>query len=119
MAALLLIWSLSNNDGIETRYVAPIYSCLMALGATFIAIAWSATKSPWLRLAMIFAIAAITAPNLAKSIKLLKHRAPNQSMMIATTHRHAPFDWNDLRPLRAQLRDRNPNRNTGSNQSLD
>jgi hypothetical protein len=101
-AALIVVWTLSNNDPIETRYVAPLYGLLWLYAA---AVLGEGLRSlPRRRAAaLVLAAAAIVAvPNAVKSWTLLGSAPPGPTLMpIASfgprgSNWIEPLTWDDL-----------------------
>lgn len=89
-AGLIVVWTLSNNDPIETRYVAPLYGLLLLaiaglldLGADPAPAAHDApARHRRLDLAAIVLVAAIAGvPNAAKSARLLSDAPPGPTYL--------------------------------------
>ena len=104
VAVLLALWTLGNNDPINTRYVAPVYPFLLALACRVLS-RTGELPARWPAAAAAVAILLAALPNAAKSVRLLlsdpgaqlierrvwEHRPP--------TWRHA-IDWDNVRRLR-------------------
>ncbi len=77
---LIVVWSLSNNDPLHTRYVSPLYGYTIVLASLAVSVATDG-KPRRLRLlgALIFLL--IAAPNLPKTARLLGHERPPRSLV--------------------------------------
>ncbi len=77
---LIVVWGLSNNDPVHTRYISPIYGQMIALAALVFTVA-TAGGPRRLRLlpALIFLL--VAAANLPKTAQLLGHERPPRSLV--------------------------------------
>ncbi len=91
LVALLVLWTLGNNDPIHTRYVAPVYGYLVLLAFR------SVTRFDGrARIAFALAALAILGPNLDKSARLLGE-SPGDALIRVSLHREEDLWVRDLR----------------------
>jgi hypothetical protein len=69
--ALIVLWTLGNNDPIHTRFAAPLYAPAVAIGFTLAARAWQLQPSRRVALALASALLLWLAPNAARAPRLL------------------------------------------------
>jgi 4-amino-4-deoxy-L-arabinose transferase-like glycosyltransferase len=104
LGMLLLLWTLGNNDPINTRYVAPVYPFLLALAARVLARARD-LPARWPGAAAAVGLLLVAAPNAVKSVRLLLPDPGPQLIEVRVwenrppTWRHA-IDWDNVRRLR-------------------
>ena len=102
---LLLVWTLSNNDPIHTRYVSPLYGLAIALVARVVEAAIDGGPRR-LRFLPLLSVLLVVAPNLPKAVRLLSHEQPPRS--LATVQEVGPrgtawvddLDWDRLDRIR-------------------
>lgn len=102
LVVLLAVWTLSNNDPIETRYASPLYPALF-LGVGGLLSAASNGLPRGAVLAAAFGVVVLIAgPNLVKSISLMTGDPPPPTLMPATIiEPHfrnwlEPFTWDEV-----------------------
>lgn len=92
-AVLIGIWTLGNNDPINTRYTAPIYPfAALALGA----LAEQLKIQPemrWARTGLAVFCFAVLVPNAFKSASLLLSEPPSKDMLEVTSRRGQHVNW--------------------------
>jgi 4-amino-4-deoxy-L-arabinose transferase-like glycosyltransferase len=89
--ALVVLWTVGNNDPIDTRYVAPAEPYLLVAGfAGFAALRGSAPRSPWPRRALLLAGLALLLVQLHKSAGLLQ--AQPDPALLGVESRHQKID---------------------------
>ncbi len=77
---LIVVWSLSNNDPIHTRYVSPLYGYLIVLASLAVTVATDGGPRR-LRLLPALICLLIAAANLPKTAKLMGHERPPRSLV--------------------------------------
>ena len=101
---LVALWTVGNNDPINTRYAAPAYPFLIALGCWLLS---RAREQParWPGVAAACALVLVAVPNAVKSARLLGMDPGEQLIETRVwedrppTWRHA-IDWDNVRRLR-------------------
>ncbi len=69
--ALVVLWTVGNNDPIHTRFAAPLYAPAVAIGCALAALAWRARPSRLAALAMVSALLLLVVPNALRTARLL------------------------------------------------
>jgi hypothetical protein len=77
---LIVVWSLSNNDPLHTRYVSPLYGYAIVLASLVASVATDGEPRR-LRLLTALVFLLIVAPNLPKTARLLGHERPPRSLV--------------------------------------
>jgi len=101
---LIAVWTFSNNDPIETRYVAPLYPFLFFSVFGLIGIAGRGVARGWTIAAVVLVLALAGAPNAAKSARLLADSPPGPTLVPVTivgprgSNWVSPLDWADVGP---------------------
>jgi hypothetical protein len=69
--ALVVLWTLGNNDPIHTRFAAPLYAPAVAIGFALAARAWRARPSRLAALALASALLLLAVPSALRTLRLL------------------------------------------------
>jgi hypothetical protein len=102
---LIVVWSLSNNDPIYTRYVSPLYGYAIVLASLAVTVATQGAPGR-LRLLPALIFLSIAVPNLPKTARLLGHERPPRSLVTVQEfgdHGNAwvsDLDWGNLDEIR-------------------
>jgi hypothetical protein len=92
LLALLVLWSIGNNDPINTRFVAPVYPFAIALGLWLHSSMGEPKQARWPRVALLIVVLAIAAPNTVKSLKLLGE-SPGEQLIEVRVHETRTGTW--------------------------
>jgi hypothetical protein len=98
-AALLVLWTVGNNDPIHTRYAAPLHPLLLVLAAAVGAGAARGAAPNWPRRALVLAALLVMLPNLAKSVALLS-REPSPALLEVESRQRKIERWYEEVPWR-------------------
>jgi 4-amino-4-deoxy-L-arabinose transferase-like glycosyltransferase len=102
LVVLLAVWTLSNNDPIETRYASPLYPALMLGVGGLLGAASNGLPRGAVLAAAFGVVVFIAGPNLLKSISLMTGDPPPSTLMPATIiEPHfrnwvEPFTWDEV-----------------------
>jgi hypothetical protein len=87
VVALVVLWTVGNNDPIDTRYVAPAEPYLLVASfAGFAALERSAPRSAWPRRALLLAGFALLSAQVHKSALLLSAEPPPALLGVESRH---------------------------------
>ncbi len=99
---LLAVWTLSNNDPIETRYASPLYPALFLGVGGLLSAASNGLPRGAVLTAVFGVVVLIAGPNLLKSISLMTGDPPPPTLMPTTINEPhfrnwlEPFTWDDV-----------------------
>lgn len=104
VVVLIAVWTLSNNDPIETRYLAPIYPFTFLSVFGLLGIAARSVARGWIVAATLAVVLLSGVPNVVKSTHLLVDSPPGRTYVPVTvvgprgTNWVEPLDWVDVGP---------------------
>ena len=103
VVALLAIWSVSNNDPINTRYLAPVYGQVMALATMLLAPALHRCGTVWPRLALVVLLGTLVLQSSGRVLRLLRDGPPGARLVNvigSESNWVRDLSWEELDPNR-------------------